>query len=319
MTKTVTNRINAGYDPVNGVFDERTMLRRRDHIDEWVSAITGWADWMAAAYPATTRRTRYYQVRHFACRHLDRSPWKVTGDELATYLGRLDAGPEARRGARAALRLFYRWAHETGRVKRDPSASLPTVRVPRALPRPAPDDAFRVALAAADDRTRLMLLLARQAGLRDTEIATMPLVDVDLGHDQLVVRGKAGHRRIVPLVGQLREALAAELERRRGGATGAGWRYRGAADVWLFPGRNGGPMRAGSVCRILSRALGPGVTPHQLRHAFATAALEGTRDVRAVQELLGHQRLDTTARYTHRPSEALRAAVQAAAVDTRGR
>ncbi len=179
----------------------------------------------------------------------------------------------------------------------------------RALPRPAPDDAVRAALAAADDRVRLALYLAVFAGLRRAEIAAVHTRDIE---DQaLHVHGKGGHERLVPLHPELRAALRAELRRRREGVPGTGW-GRGPVKPggWLFPSDVADEhLTAHHLGKLIAAALPDGWTTHTLRHRFATKAYRTGRDLRAVQELLGHAKPETTAIYAAVPDGALEAAV----------
>lgn len=276
----------------------------------WWDPIDHYLDQLRAAGCAQrTIRLRRWQLRHLAEAHPGLGPWELHTDELTSFMARALWSPETRKSMRSAVRAFYNWAATTGRITADPAASLPRVRVPRALPRPAQDATYSRALESADDRVRLMLLLAALAGLRVAEIARLAWGDID--RDQLVVHGKGGHIRIVPAHPVLLAELAAELELRRVGECGTGYRWRAGLDVWLFPGQGGQPVTAGAVTKLLSHALGGSCTPHQLRHRFATRAYAGTRDLRAVQELLGHSQPETTARYTQLPGDALTAAVAA--------
>ncbi|MGH9247929.1 MAG: tyrosine-type recombinase/integrase [Acidimicrobiales bacterium] len=289
------------------------MLFRTSSTDAWIAAIEDWTTWLqASGAPPSTLRLRRHQIRNLAERHLQTSPWRITADELTRHLSRPRWAAETRKSTRAALRSFYGWAQAAGRSRRNPAAGLPPVKVPVAMPRPADNGTFVAALDAGDDRIRLMLLLGRRAGLRPGEIARLRLVDVDDLYDQVIVSGKGGRARRVPLVDDLRSELYAELARRRDGQAGTGYRYRAGLDRWLFPGQRGA-IRPGSVTRLVSRALGAAATAHQLRHACATSAYAGTRDLLAVQELLGHARPETTVRYTALPSGAVLAAVRAAA------
>jgi integrase len=131
----------------------------------------------------------------------------------------------------------------------------------------------------------------------------------------LHVTGKGGRQRIVPVHPTLAEHLAAELELRRQGRTGSGRRLaadRISPDDYLFPGQERGTHAAPWVVGdALADLLGDAWTAHTLRHRFASRAYAATRDIRAVQEMLGHSSPQTTARYTAVPDNAMRDAVLA--------
>lgn len=244
--------------------------------------------WAAAASfdhrPRTVRTWRYW-----ISRWLEEGGIEGSTSQLREWLGTL-ASPETRKSARSALRSFYRWAIAEGWCSSDPTAGLPPVRVPPALPRPASESELIRALSTApDDRTRLALYLAAFAGLRRSEI--VKVTAEDLYADVLVVRGKGGRDRMIPLPEWL-----ADLVRR----SGPGHVIRSV---------HGGPISPDHLYKLMRRC---GVSPHRLRHRFATRAYAGSRDLRAVQLLLGHSRPETTARYTAISDDALRRAVAAA-------
>lgn len=262
----------------------------------------------AAGRAAGTIRLRRWHLGQLGGLYAD--PYAVSGDDLAAWLGGPSWAPESRKSARASLRVFYRWAAVTGRLTPSPAEHLEPVAIPRALPRPASESAIATAAATATDRDRLMLLLGAFAGLRCMEIARVHPRDVIDG-DTLRVTGKGAKQRLVPLHPVIVAELAAEAARRRAGGHGTGWRRAAAltVDGWLFPGMRGGPVGSSVVVKALSRALDGEWTAHTLRHRFASAAYASARDLRAVQELLGHSKPETTARYTAVPDGALRAAV----------
>lgn len=253
----------------------------------WGNALADYRRWCFSSGSAdSTVALRLHYLDRFAvtCPH----PFKATPDDLLTFLSQPGWAPETRKSARAALRSFYRWAFDSERVSLDPSAKLPSVRVPGGKPKPAPENTVAAALGRANPPERLMVMLAAFAGLRCCEIAQVHMDDIVDG--SLRVRGKGGKARIVPL----HPSILAKIP------PGAGW---------LFPSPYGDHLKANSVSVILKRVLGPGYSAHTLRHRFATQAYAATHDLRAIQELLGHSKPETTARYTLVPDDALRAAV----------
>lgn len=257
----------------------------------WPTVTAGYHTAMRAAgrSPGTIRLHRHYISRLAAACP---TPDQVTTADLRELLARPDWAPETRKSARGAYRGFYRWMRESGLVDHDPAAALEPVRIPPAEPRPAPEIVVLEAMARADARVQLMVMLAAFAGLRCAEIAQVRGDHLDV--DVLTVVGKGGKRRIVPIV---HPVLLSRLQE---------------VDGFAFPGVCGRPLTAGHVSKLLSRAMPDGWTGHTLRHRMATVAYAGTRDLLAVGAVLGHSRPETTQRYVRMPDDALRAAVRAA-------
>jgi len=234
-------------------------------------------------------------------------PWAVTTDDLADYLSRPDWTPNTKRMYRATIQRFYAWARRSGRTTHDPAADLDPVRIPRKLPRPAPDDALTDALSTADDRARLAIELAALAGLRRSEIARLRWDQITAA--EVLVQGKGGHWRRVPLHPDLCVSLNAARHR----ADRAAEALDRVPSPFVFPSSHGGHLTPAHLGKIISRHIPPGTfTPHALRHRFATQAYAATLDLRAVQELLGHTKPETTAIYAAVPDGALTAAVMGA-------
>jgi len=264
----------------------------------WVDQLADWSAWLrAAGRPETTIYLRTYQVKRMAKAHRERPPYELSVDDLAAWLAAQEWAPETRRSYRAAFVSFYSWAQAVGRCRENIGKQLPTVTAPAGKPRPAPEDVLRAALAAAGMRERLMLLLAANVGLRRAEIARVHSEDVqrDYAGWALRVTGKGRRVRVVPLSTTVLVVLRAQP---------AGF---------AFPGDDRGHLSPAYVGKVISGLLPDGYTAHTLRHRFASMAYAGERDLRAVQELLGHAKPETTARYTAIPDGALRRAVEAAA------
>lgn len=271
------------------------MVTSRD-MCSWDNEVQAWAVALAAAGRArTTIATRTDHLRRVG-RALGGCPWEVSGEQLVTYVGLRSWAPETRRSVRASLRAFYSWGVATGRCTVDVSSSLPHVTPSAPRPRPAPEHAYRAALAGCDTRTRLILRLAAEVGLRRAEVAVVHTGDLleDLLGWSLVVHGKGRRDRVVPLPTH----LAVELRTHAG---------------WVFPGDDGGHLSPRWVGKLATRALPEGWTLHTLRHRFATRAYSAERDLLAVQQLLGHSTPTTTQRYVAVEGERLRRAVAGAA------
>lgn len=266
--------------------------------ESWRPLLDSYYGWLRAANTSpNTIKLHSYHLRRFA--HASGlAPFQVGYDDLIEHLTAPTWHAHTRRSVRTTLRSFYRWAYLTGRTDTDPTLTLPRVPVPPGVPRPANEVAVQQGLKAADDRVRLMVRLAAQIGLRCCEIAVVHTDDLryDLLGYSLEVHGKGGKTRIVPLNPVLADTI------------------RTAEPGYLFPGRVDGHLSAAYVSKLISRALPADTTAHPLRHRFASVAYEGSgRDIRAVQELLGHASVATTQIYTKVPDNAKRLGVLAAA------
>lgn len=225
-------------------------------------------------------------------------PERATTAGILAWFGRQSWSVETRRSHRNTAVSFFGWAHRAGHLPTNPAAELPVMRAAAPAPRPAPDAVWFGAIAAADPRVRLMLRLAAEAGLRRAEIARVHRRDLTRGSAgaALLVHGKGAKLRTVPLGDDLAAAIAAA------GAAG-----------YLFPGDDGGHLSPRWVGKLMAGALPGHWTAHTLRHRFATRAYRGSRNLRAVQALLGHSSVATTERYTAVDDAEIRAAAMAAA------
>lgn len=265
---------------------------------EWDDALPAYMLWLAASkQPPTTQKLRSYHLRRFAV-ETGLQPSTVAEPHLLEWLGRDGWSRSTARSYRTTFRSFFRWAHKTGRVTTDPAAELPPISVAPGIPRPAAEEAVHHGITTSDERTRLMVRLAAEVGLRCREIALVSRGDVARDADgyHLRVHGKGDKERIVPIS----DALAHRLLEHPAG--------------YIFPGRADGHLSAAYVSKLVSRALPAGVTAHPLRHRFASVAYVGSGgDIRAVQELLGHASVATTQIYTKVPDGAKRRGALAAA------
>ena len=250
-------------------------------------------------------------------------------DDLEAYLSDLQAEGMSRatRARRlSALRQFYRFLHEEGLRADNPALRIAgpgrAARLPGTLSRSetlALLDAARQhgATDAARARTACLFELLYATGLRVSELVSLPHAALRGGPEMLLVRGKGGRERMVPLSDAARLAVAVWLEHRDRDAAAAESEGR-PASRYLFPARGaeGHLSRIvfhGIVKQVAARAgIDPErVSPHVLRHAFATHLLDGGADLRVIQTLLGHADLSSTEIYTHVQDERLRALVMA--------
>jgi len=205
----------------------------------------------------------------------------------------------------AAVRSLYRWLAREGIVEQNPAKLVATPRLPKRLPRVPTIEEMNSVLdgqmprvAAFPERDLLMLELLYGCGIRNSELTGINLKDIRLSAEAILIRGKGKKERYVPFGGSAKSALAAYLPARQ--AMLAETRKNAAA---LLINQRGGRLTPRSVGRIIkkiavAKGLSPDVHPHTLRHAFGTHMLEEGADLRAIQELLGHERLATTQRYT---------------------
>lgn len=266
----------------------------------WEDAISEWSLWLRISGKRdATIRLRRDHVRSIARRSRTSHPGEVTLSLLVTLCSERPWSPEHRKGVRASLVSFYEWAVQHEVVGDNPAARLPKVKPPAPAPRPAPDNVWVELLAAAAARERLMARLAAEAGLRRAEVAVVHSDDLirDLQGWSLIVHGKGGKQRVVPLT----DDLVAEFR--------ALTTHRG----YLFPGQIDGHISAQWVGIMISRLMPPGWSMHKLRHRFATLGFAGTGNLRAVQEALGHASVATTQRYTAVSTREVRSVADAAA------
>jgi integrase len=267
----------------------------------WHLAVDAFARHLrAAGRPSTTIGLRRHQLTRLASDLTSlgcSDPWRVTTDDLVTVMAARRWSIETLRSHRAALVVFYRWAVDTGRIRISPAAMLPRVAPGRHGARPVPEDVLSAALRAADDRVRLMLLLACREGLRRGEISRIHSADLrrDLVGWSLLVHGKGSRDRLLPLGSELAGMI----------------RIHG--EGWLFPGQIDGHLSPARVGELMSAVLPIGWTAHTLRHRFATRTYAGCHDLLTVQQLLGHSRPETTQLYVQLPDDSLRDALRWAA------
>lgn len=252
----------------------------------------------------------------------DRDLATASAEEIEAYFRALsdrDLSPATAARRRASLRQFYRFVLGEGWRADDPSRRVEAPKKGRPLPKILSREEMDRLIAAAGARDgaqglRLacMVELAYASGLRISELTALPLAALARDPAYLIVKGKGGKERLAPLNDAARTAIKAYLEVRpsflpRRGSGGE------AANPWLFASRGkSGRITPRRFAQLLDEAAaGAGVdparvSPHVLRHAFATHLLEGGADLRVVQKLLGHADIATTQIYTHVAGDRLR-------------
>ncbi len=272
-----------------GVADFLRHLRERNSSPHTIKAYSG----DLANFAAYTGSRGWKQIDHIAIR----------GFLSQLYEKGLSKTSVAR--SLAAVRSLYRWLAQEGVVEQNPAKLVATPRLPKKLPRVPTIEEMNAVLdgqmpevAAFPERDRLMLELLYGCGIRNSELTGINLDDIRLSAEAILIRGKGKKERYVPFGESAKSALAVYLPARQAtlGETGKN-------TPALLINQRGGRLTTRSVGRIIkkiavAKGLSPDVHPHTLRHAFGAHMLEEGADLRAIQELLGHERLATTQRYT---------------------
>jgi integrase/recombinase XerC len=251
----------------------------------------------------------------------DQSVERIEHMHIRAYLGTLydrGLGKASVARALAAIRSWFKWLARTGRLEQNAASLVATPKLPKHLPRvPSIEQMNRVVDSVGEDdaswpaRDTAILELLYGCGIRNAELTGLNLEDIQWANEVILIRGKGQKQRYVPLGDAAALALRTYLaERAARLAAGVGNTRFTTPALFLNLqlrglGKPGGEARltTRSVGRIVkriavSRGLSADVHPHTLRHAFGTHLLEEGADLRAIQELLGHERLSTTQRYT---------------------
>lgn len=218
----------------------------------------------------------------------------------------------------ATLRSFYKFLMRRGHVSANPVAPIRTPKQEKRLPKCLTVEDVRRLLAIPDDgsllgtRDRAMLETLYSTGVRVSELCDLNLEDVDLTGGVVHVRGKGKKERIAPIGPGAVESIQRYLRIRQANPKSGSFDTRA-----LYVNKHGKRLSTRSVRRkldkyLIAAGLDPSVSPHTLRHTFATHMLNNGADLRSVQELLGHQSLSTTQVYTHLTTDRLREAYQSA-------
>lgn len=255
------------------------------------------------------------------------TPTTITGavcqadtDSIRAYLAHLSDqqySPATMARKIATLRSFYKWAERRTLVARNPMTLIRTPRQSKRLPKAVTVEQVERLLAAPADndvlgaRDRAMLETLYSTGIRVSELVDLNIDDLDESGEALRVRGKGKKERLVPLGSHAMAAIRHYVTMVRADKRfSAAWAAE-IKDRVLFINKHGGRISSRSVRRKLDKylkqiGLDPSISPHTLRHSFATHLLDNGADLRSVQELLGHQSASTTQVYTHLTTQRLR-------------
>lgn len=256
-----------------------------------------------SVHTVSAYRSDLAQFAAFLAGQMERSaPEQVDHLTIRRYLAMMHKGHTKSTIGRklSAIRALFRYLLREGRLEKNPAELVGTPKKEQRLPFHLNIDQVTALLSAPAGgsglplRDRAVLETLYSCGIRVSELTGMSVADLDLSAGLARVLGKGGKERIVPVGAFAKEALAAYLEE-RGDA---------APDAPLILNARGGRLTRRSVGRIVDAHMllissMRKVSPHTLRHTFATHLLEGGADLRAIQELLGHASLSTTQKYTH--------------------
>ncbi|MFC8531382.1 tyrosine-type recombinase/integrase [Nocardia sp. NPDC057227] len=251
---------------------------------------------IAKAYSTASRRLRLSQGRWLSRQSVDYGGLSGVGrPRLIELQGDPALTPAGRRNRRNGMVCVISALHELGLRPDNPAAGLPRVRCPFGTPDPIDDPALYTTLGdeTKDSRARRCVRIMAETGLRRHEAAKLRREDIRgyPGRYELRVIGKGGVERVIPIGDELADFI------RDGQETG-----------YVFPGRIDGHLSAQYLGKLVADALPPGRTAHKIRHRYASTAYAATKDLRAVQQLLGHASVRTTQIYTAVPDDAVRAA-----------
>ena len=280
-----------------------------ERFDDFLSLEHGSAERTREAYQRDVLRLAAYAVSRKARRPADLTPAHLR--DFVYHLKDVGLAPSSIRRTIAGLRTFFGFLVTEGVIPGDPSDRLELPKRWQTLPEVLSPDEVTALLAAPsqDDsmyyRDRAMLELAYGAGLRVSEWTSVTVRDVHMDERLVRVRGKGSKERLVPFGRSAAAAIAIYLRELRPRLERGGGKGR------LFLNARGEPLSRMGAWTILRKhvqrsGLEKIVTPHTLRHSFATHLLEGGADLRAVQEMLGHADVSTTQVYTHVDREYLR-------------
>lgn len=292
-----------------------------EDVEEFCHALV--AERNASVHTVRNYRIDLVDFLRWSHRH-DIEPLSVTHKQLRRYLGELDQARYARTTINrrlSALRSFFSWLYVAGRVSSDPASLLQGPKAPQNLPKVIkPADMARLLSVHAkrslegedqpqsyeDMRDLALLEFLYACGARVSEASGLKAADVDLDRGLVKVLGKGAKERIIPIHDLADQAMRAYA------LVGRPKLLKGKQSSYFFVSSRGNQMSTDAIRKMFKatvRAAGldESLSPHSMRHTFASDMLSGGADLRSVQEMLGHVSLSTTQIYTHVSPERLRA------------
>jgi integrase/recombinase XerD len=291
------------------------VQQRVDEFLTFLAAERGCSEHTTAAYRVDLTQFKEYMQWRYG--EVDEGLWgRIKKDDIISYIMYLKGDREyaAATTARkvAAIRSFYHFLVSEGIIKDDPTATLDSVRVKKHLPKPISVEEVNRLLAEPGKssapkglRDLAILELLYATGMRVSELASLKVDDVNLASASVRCWGKGAKERVIPMHPQAVASLRQYLEKARAHY------LKDASERTLFLNARGRRLTRQGLWLIFKEyvekaGLSPDVTPHTLRHSFATHMLDGNADLINVQKLLGHTSISTTQVYTHVSSERLR-------------
>jgi len=285
---------------MNDLSYDEAMAGFLDYLKEYRS----FSPWTVRAYATDLR-----MLREFLEKRLGRvpRPTEITREMIVQFgVSLRGASPLTLRRKYACISSFFGFLQDMGYATANPARRLPLPRVSQPVPVCLTEEMAQRLIAAADRPwSKAMIVLLLSTGIRRSEAVGITLDDLDLEKRQLLIRGKGDKERVVPLTDQAVDAIQAYLPHRT----------RTQSRHLFVSAWKGQPLHGRCINRMLKIIIqnagleGQGITPHKLRHTFATHLIRNGADVRTVQELLGHSDIQTTARYLHSDTRTKQTAV----------
>ena len=268
-----------------------------DTVREFLSYLKDYRSFSALIVRAYGTDMR--MLREFLKHRLGRvpSPTEITREQIVQFgVSLRKPAPLTLRRKYACISSFFGFLQDMGYAHTNPARRLPLPRVSEYVPVFLSEEMAQQLIAAADTPwTKAMVVLLLSTGIRRSEAVGITLDDLNLEERQLLIRGKGDKERVVPLTDQAVEAIQAYLP----------WRTKTESRYLFVSAWKGLPIHGRCINRMLKIVIqkaglaGQGITPHKLRHTFATHLIRNGVDIRTVQELMGHSELETTAKYLH--------------------